>query len=1145
MKNESLNDSNTNLREKLKKEAEEYNELSKSYKRQSFMNSDNEAYLLSQKWLKKWKSYVNYEYIKQNSRYSFYSRQQGPFEINEEDFPGPINNEDLIYPTDSYLHAKDEDLQVIRHDLDQKEDIKLVSKRIWDFFHSRYGGGPVIVKHSIVEKSKYTSYKTSIIEIYLRKMKFLQLPPRKALTADYIGNLTESIIFISRVKELIHLKEKFLRLVRGSPLYDERLSVSDIRFWKIPGHLNLEEIRKTLRDNMTRYNDSNELLEFEHMTFLEYNIESSLDDTDIADSDFILVEQRSLNGNLPAQTPTPNQENGWIFKVKKIETKNGKCEWCNTYKLLKTSCVCKEVWYCCDQCKLRDHNYHADRCKRRFEVEEETITQTTRSKNGLVGLQNIGNTCFMSSSLQCLSNCFYLTQYFIYNHYKKDINVDNPIGSQGNLAKSYANLMKNIWFGESSAISPWGFKRAIATFQSMFTGYQQHDTQEFLNYLLDGLHEDLNRVKKKPLIEKDESKKDLEIKAQESWVNFLRRNQSFLVDLLYGQFKSTLYCPCENNSTCFDPFLSISLPLASRQDTLEVLGFFLFFDISITPIQLNLQFPANTSVMALRNKVGKILNIHPYSFFIIKMDRDGLFDHIVHSQSILKSPHSYFSNNQKPYFMFQIDPNLFYSNFNSYFNNLNSSVYNQARLDQKRDFSRIFKELEQRRHENEKLFSDSYDEEEDGDTAETENYYSTIRSSYNNVLNFKYNVDNNHGFDSRFLKVVMYLKSSDRNTSRIIFPRIIYVDLHWTTRQLHLYIFQYFRNVLEINKRQEFDKSHRQEFFQPKRIEFDFSEKLKDFPLDYDKLLDEFNSYFQNLDCSNENDNIGFQAQNNYPYRVRIKNIYSHAYEKCPHCLKSRCDDCLLPFDDTRIVDLISKFPKSEENRHIDNTFLYLSERQKALHKDISKDFELSLTWLTEYTRAVKTLNDKTDLDFKITRHSKQNEIDIGECFKNFFKLEKLQEGNEWYCPECKTHQKATKKMEIYKVPPILIIHLKRFNNSRKINTLVNFPIEGLDMKPYVKTHQGRNLKYDLFGISNHYGNLGFGHYIAYAKNPFNQKWYEYDDTQVSEMNESNLITSGAYVLFYKSQDIEKEIDVGALNNRQFIDYENKMEIDK
>jgi ubiquitin carboxyl-terminal hydrolase 4/11/15 len=73
----------------------------------------------------------------------------------------------------------------------------------------------------------------------------------------------------------------------------------------------------------------------------------------------------------------------------------------------------------------------------------------------------------MNTSLQCISNCWELTNYFLKNHYKSDINENNPIGTKGILARAYANLLKNLWYGEKNVFSPWNFKRAIGQFQPM------------------------------------------------------------------------------------------------------------------------------------------------------------------------------------------------------------------------------------------------------------------------------------------------------------------------------------------------------------------------------------------------------------------------------------------------------------------------------------------------------------------------------------------------------------------------------------------------------------------------------------------------------------------------------------------------------
>ena len=126
---------------------------------------------------------------------------------------------------------------------------------------------------------------------------------------------------------------------------------------------------------------------------------------------------------------------------------------------------------------------------------------------GHCGMTNLGNTCFMNSSLQCLSNTVPLTNYFANPNWRTDINTDNPLGTKGELVEEFADLLKELWSGSNSVIAPRDFKYKLEKFAPQFAGYQQHDSQELLAYLLDGLHEDLNRVKKKPYKELKGKKK--------------------------------------------------------------------------------------------------------------------------------------------------------------------------------------------------------------------------------------------------------------------------------------------------------------------------------------------------------------------------------------------------------------------------------------------------------------------------------------------------------------------------------------------------------------------------------------------------------------------------------------------------------------
>jgi ubiquitin C-terminal hydrolase len=119
--------------------------------------------------------------------------------------------------------------------------------------------------------------------------------------------------------------------------------------------------------------------------------------------------------------------------------------------------------------------------------------------------------------------------------------------------------------------------------------------------------------------------------------------------------------------------------------------------------------------------------------------------------------------------------------------------------------------------------------------------------------------------------------------------------------------------------------------------------------------------------------------------------------------------------------------------------------------------------------------------------------------------VEEIGKADHIYCSNCKKLQGHLKKLEIFRPPPILIVQLKRFKFSstfrNKLTTLVEFPLYNLDLSTFVTDQQkfleeqGVNLKYDLYGIVNHYGSLSFGHYVSIVKNLEENKWYKYDDS--------------------------------------------------
>ncbi|CDS00039.1 related to Ubiquitin carboxyl-terminal hydrolase 4 [Sporisorium scitamineum] len=190
-------------------------------------------------------------------------------------------------------------------------------------------------------------------------------------------------------------------------------------------------------------------------------------------------------------------------------------------------------------------------------------------KIGLTGLKNLGNSCYMNSTLQCLSATIPLARFLLDGSYKQAINRTNPLGTQGQLATALAGLVHVMWGEKYAFVSPVTFREAMARFAPSFRGYDQHDSQEFLAILLDGLHEDLNYVVTRPAAVEmtPERENELETLPQQiasvkEWSIYRMRNDSLIVDWFQGQFRNKLTClTCGKTSTTYEAFTYLSLPV--------------------------------------------------------------------------------------------------------------------------------------------------------------------------------------------------------------------------------------------------------------------------------------------------------------------------------------------------------------------------------------------------------------------------------------------------------------------------------------------------------------------------------------------------------------------------------------------------------
>ncbi|XP_022106308.1 ubiquitin carboxyl-terminal hydrolase 20-like [Acanthaster planci] len=158
--------------------------------------------------------------------------------------------------------------------------------------------------------------------------------------------------------------------------------------------------------------------------------------------------------------------------------------------------------------------------------------------------------------------------------------------------------------------------------------------------------------------------------------------------------------------------------------------------------------------------------------------------------------------------------------------------------------------------------------------------------------------------------------------------------------------------------------------------------------------------------------------------------------------------------------------------------------------------------------------------------------VTLDNCLAAFFSADDLKGDNMYSCDKCKKLRNGVKFSQVLELPEVLCVHLKRFRHesmssySSKINSYVSFPMEGLDMSPYLaKECNNQCYMYDLTAVICHHGTAGGGHYTCYGQNWLNGQWYEYDDMYVTEVSDEQVANCEAYVLFYKkvSEDAVKE----------------------
>ena len=646
------------------------------------------------------------------------------------------------------------------------------------------------------------------------------------------------------------------------------------------------------------------------------------------------------------------------------------------------------------------------------------------NKNGLVGLNNLGNTCYMNTGIQCLSNCELLTKYFIGNYYLNFINKENPIGSNGEIVEKYSQLIHHIWQGNQEYISPIQFKKAFGKMYNAFDNSRQQDSQEFISYLLDSLHEDLNKVLKKPYIESKDLPNDLsdeEIYKIKKDL-YLCRNQSFIADLIYGFYKSTVFCPdkkCKNINKSFEPFNMITLSLINefelrkleefKEEENKKLGIkeltvtFIPFKINFKPLCFKVRIKKDMDVFTFKKKIEIITKFNLNTFEIYKTQGNEyvpMTNDIYLMEDFLKG--------EKKIFLFQIPPYVFGKKldfFDKNYMRLISDMDSFFLAEEKYEGNDLYKEYN-KKQKKAKTDDDlelnknkiEIEDNETGINSGRKSIDSNEKIKNNNTINIiKDDLDitktkkkseeedvemddaSLHLDKSDWVKAELYnysyqlkggkIKSSKEE--RISKSRIIYINKNWSNAEMYDCIL----NILD---------GARIDIPGMKEIWY---KDLKDITINLDQInkSKSVDIYEQFHDYNFVDENImkkGDKHKNSIfvydPEKYEIKDILNSAEKK-----GNSINDIEILFKIIWKQNLVENYKEGIKPKTL--------ERSEKLEDILKAQRE------EEYLK--KNNISKSEQDAK---NSKKKKLNLDELLTNFNQVEKLSKDNEWYCPKCK-----------------------------------------------------------------------------------------------------------------------------------------------
>ncbi|VDM41597.1 unnamed protein product [Toxocara canis] len=699
---------------------------------------------------------------------------------------------------------------------------------------------------------------------------------------------------------------------------------------------------------------------------------------------------------------------------------------------------------------------------------ESSEGEESPTSSGVTGIYNMGNTCYMNSAIQCLSNTKPLTEYFIEGRHKLDMKKQNS--AKGSVAWEYGNVVEELWSGKKRNIAPIKLRDAIsAGVGGLFSERTQHDCQEFLSILLDLLHEDLNRVLNKPYVELTDSdgRPDAVVAKEaqpfsvimnfQAWDAHVRREQSIIVDLFTGQLRSLLTCTiCQTMSSRFDAFTCLQLPIPI--DRLLLIPVVVVKRDGHVPTRYGLRLAGSTKIAHFKIELGKLCSLRPTSFCILCLNRTGqLMRNVSKSLEDDSTPISMYPNDAL-FYAFELPPSDDVPQINE-----------MPKLDGPNDGDDVtHAEGDVPVHGCAGGSESPCSTSEGGHCVDEKDAIKTELTSLTGS-------DGPETCDSSNL--------SQPSTYFMSAPAVIAV--HRKMQYNDAYLLGATRGcttcVFGVPLIIRFcrGKTTGTELYE--EVWFHVSRFLQNGPSDRP----------QRAKGTNRAIDAGEDIRSGYPFDLCTVDA---SFEWCSRCSWACfCRGCILPRTGGIINEKLVAVAVDWKP-----TALYL-RYQHSVELLCCDDESVLRAWEVHY-RACSLIS----------------------CLNDFTRSELLDE--PIYCKKCNLKTPTKKSLSIWRLPRILIIHFKRFvyvDSERrwmKSSKVVDFPLWDLDLSQWVLDPEASdNAKYNCFAIANHYGAMASGHYVAYARN--RDQWYAFNDSRCQAVKESQIDKKSAYLLFYERAD--------------------------